>query len=81
MTAIRVLPLQEVWWCGLLLVGIAAAIHGLAAEKFTFRRRGWLPDQKSEDFKPEWYHRFIAVVVGSIIAASALRSLMKVWRR
>jgi hypothetical protein len=75
------LNLSKLVWAGWLLAGVGTAIHGLTAEKLTFRRLGWLPGQESEQFKPEWYHRGFVVLVGVIIAVFAFCSLLGIrWK-
>jgi hypothetical protein len=66
----------------LTLAGIYAIVHGLTAEKFTFRSLGWLPGQERQKFSPRWYERMLMVLLGLALAITSLWSLLGLhWLR
>ena len=59
-----------------LAAGIYSVVHGLTAEKFAFRSKGWKPEEEKPAFVPDWKGRLLIVLVGVVIAASSLYSLL-----
>ena len=61
---------ERLWWALWLIIGIGAVVHGLTAEQFTFFWSGGVGER--EQYKPEWYHRLLEMLIGSFMSALAV---------